>query len=88
MMVHYCYIINVEKTYMIKMDKATLNLKHQLANSTNFGKCSSKKRKGKRNQSLVIRKMLHVMERRGYRQVLWRFSLMFCEHMVLHIGSI
>lgn len=88
MMVHYYYIINVEKTYMIKMDKATLNHKHQVANSTNFGICSSKKEKGKRNQSLVIRKMLHVMERRGYGQVLWRFSLMLCDHMVLHMGSI
>lgn len=87
MTVHYCYIIIVEKTYMIKMDKATFNLK-QVANSTNFGICSSKRKKGKKNQSLVIRKMLHVMERKGYRQVLWRFSLMLCEHMVLYMGSI
>jgi hypothetical protein len=29
-MVHYYYIINVEKTYMIKMDKATVNLKHNI----------------------------------------------------------
>ncbi len=72
---------------MIKMDKATLNLKHQVANSVNFGICSSKRKKRKRNQSLVMKKMFHVMERR-YKQVLWRFSLMLCEHMVLHMGSI